>query len=150
MAKKKSAKKSTQKKSSRKKTAGARSQGPRTKSEKAESRFQGRIKIPIKVQYRVTADFAVDLAEDISPGGIFVHTKTPLPPGTKVEMAFEIPGKESKPSRRVLAQGIVVWSSLKKTEGKRKPGMGIEFLKIDIQDQGLIDNVIHGLLRRPN
>lgn len=92
----------------------------------------------------------MDLAEDISPGGIFVHTKTPLSPGTKVEMAFEIPGKESKPSRRVLAQGIVVWSSLKNGKGKRRAGMGIEFLKIDIQDQGLIDNVIHGLLRRPN
>lgn len=147
MPKKKSAKKSTQKKSSAKRSTKSQENG---KKPKAESRFQGRIKIPIKVQYRVTADFAVDLAEDISPGGIFVHTKTPLPPGTKVEMAFEIPGKESKPSRRVLAQGIVVWSSQKKGEGKRKAGMGIEFLKIDIQDQGLIDNVIHGLLRRPN
>lgn len=97
----------------------------------------------MQVQYRVMETYLVDSAEDISPGGIFIRSKKPLAPGTKVEILFGDPNSE----KRVWAEGRVIWSSTKKIRGKRAPGMGIEFTRVDVEGQRFIDNIIHDFLR---
>ena len=106
-------------------------------------RNQSRVPIQMEVRYRVTESYIVDLAEDISPGGIFIPTTHPLPKGTFVELSFGLP----EGGRMINVEGRVVWSHSQRKDN-RKAGMGVEFTKIDFQGQAFIDNIIHDFLRK--
>ena len=117
------------------------------KKSSKDQRDQSRIPLQLEVHYRVQQNFTIDLAHDISPGGIFLQTKNPLPKGTLVELNFSNPN-DPDDNRKVTAEGRVVWSSSKKVAFKNRPGMGIEFTRIDVKGQVFIDNLINDFLRK--
>ena len=108
-----------------------------------ELRGLGRSLVAMQVHYRVSQRFVVDLAEDISPGGIFIRTPRPLPKGTLVEILFGDPMQ----GKQVIAEGRVAWSNEKKSKHSKRIGMGIEFTRVDVAGQRFIDNLIHDFLR---
>lgn len=70
------------------------------------------------------------LALNISRGGIFIHTKTPLRPGTDIQLHIRITtpfGEE----QTIEAEAKVMWA----TETASEPGMGVSFTKIDRHSQ---------------
>ncbi len=68
---------------------------------------------------------------DVSEGGVFVETDTPLESGTAVELEFTLPEEEEP----VRAKGGVVHSlSRDRASGDRRTGMGIQFSEISDSD----------------
>ena len=63
--------------------------------------------------------------KNISMGGFFVETKTPLKIGSVVELQFSIPGFADA----VHARGVVRWSN-DGSMRKQPVGMGVEFLDV--------------------
>lgn len=109
-----------------------------------ERRNQSRVPLQLQVQYRIKQNYTVDLSQDISPGGIFIHTTSPLPKGTTVELTFRTDGHD----QHVTAEGRVVWSNASKSKLAKRRGMGIEFTRVDIEGQRMIDDLINDFLRK--
>lgn len=71
---------------------------------------------------------------NVSEGGVFVETDSPLSPGRTVEIAISLP----EDHRPLNCHSQVVWNISSPAPGNNEhpPGMGLEFLKID-DDQRL-------------
>ncbi len=59
--------------------------------------------------------------ENVSRGGIFLTTPSPLETGTEVELTFEVPGEER--ARLVSARAVVRWNRT----SLEPAGMGLQF-----------------------
>jgi uncharacterized protein (TIGR02266 family) len=59
---------------------------------------------------------------DVSVGGIFIDTITPLPANTMVTVSFYIP--DANPASPITGSGKVMWA-------QETVGMGIEFVNLD-------------------
>jgi hypothetical protein len=70
----------------------------------------------------------------LSMGGIFICVPSPPPVGTKLKLAFEVPGGE------VQTEGIV----RNIDAGK---GMGIELTRLNAKDRALLQRLMNRLLR---
>jgi hypothetical protein len=70
----------------------------------------------------------------IGMGGLFISTPNPPPVGTKLMLAFEVPGGN------VRAEGIVRNVVLGE-------GMGVEFTRMDLKDRVLLQKLLKRLLR---
>jgi type IV pilus assembly protein PilZ len=81
----------------------------------------------VQVDFRSDDNFLFAYATNVSSLGIFVLTREPATPGTRVELEFAPPGSEPM---RVM--GEVVWVNPYRPGGDNpNPGMGIRFLDID-------------------
>jgi uncharacterized protein (TIGR02266 family) len=58
---------------------------------------------------------------NVSEGGLFLRTATPLPPGTRAVITIRVDGGD------VIADAEVVWVA---TPGARVPGMGVRLVQI--------------------
>jgi hypothetical protein len=67
-------------------------------------------------------------------GGLFITSPKPSPVGTKLRLAFYVPGGN------VHAEGIV-------RNTAPGEGMGVEFTKMDRQDRVLLERLLSRLLR---
>ena len=67
-------------------------------------------------------------------GGLFISVPNPPPVGTKLRLAFEVPGGN------VQAEGIV-------RNIVRGEGMGVEFTKLRLKDRILLEMLLKRLLR---
>lgn len=72
----------------------------------------------------------------IGMGGLFVATPNPAPVGTKLLLAFEVPGGNVRPEAvvRNVAPGL---------------GMGVEFTRLELKEQFLLQKLMDRLLRDP-
>ncbi len=95
-----------------------------------EKRKYPRVKVKFSVEYRGKNVWQNAEIDNISRGGMFIVTEKIEPPGTNIELIFEL--GESK--RKIQAQGVVVWTrtqSQHNHEGRLLPqGMGVQFTKI--------------------
>ncbi|MFZ9886144.1 MAG: PilZ domain-containing protein [Myxococcota bacterium] len=93
----------------------------------AERRSFVRTTASLRVSYRSVGETFLDPLRDLSPGGAFVHTRTPLPLGTKLSLAFDDGGPDV-----LLVDGQVVrvvWSG--RSHGElMMPGMAVSFLDV--------------------
>ncbi len=69
--------------------------------------------------------------ENVSLGGIFLHTEEPLPEGTEVDLEFDV--GEGNRFESVRARGVVKWNRTKFPPF----GMGVEFTNFDSGRQAL-------------
>lgn len=88
-----------------------------------ENRASPRAPIELKVEYRRVNSFFADYTRNISHGGTFIATKSPLPIGTRFRFLLSLPGSEAP----FELLGEVTWA---KAEGDN-PGMGICFIWTD-------------------
>lgn len=77
---------------------------------------------------------AISKITNLSLGGVFIATPTPLTKNRIVELEFEVPGY----SDTVRAKGIVRWSAA----SGDKQGMGIEFLEVSVPSESALANYI--------
>jgi hypothetical protein len=70
----------------------------------------------------------------IGMGGLFISTPNPVPVGTKLRLAFQVPGGNLRPEAivRNVAPG---------------QGMGVEFTRMGPKEQLLLQNLMNRLLR---
>jgi PilZ domain len=100
-----------------------------------ERRYQ-RIALPqgMWVAWYGAAQHQISRVGTLSMGGIFICVPTPPPVGTKLKLAFEVPGGE------VQTEGIV-----RNIEPGK--GMGIEFTRLNAKDRVLLQRLMNRLLR---
>jgi type IV pilus assembly protein PilZ len=98
----------------------------------------------IPVAYRSVGSFLTDWATNISHGGIFINTKTPLAVGTDVKIIIQLPGA-SFPCR---LDGRVARVTEFDNRANMVPGMGIEFTGLDEPQKFEIDTFVERLRRQ--
>jgi uncharacterized protein (TIGR02266 family) len=81
--------------------------------------------------YRFGNTIAAALTLNLSRGGIAIRTTSPLENNAKVRIRFRLPGSK----RDIDAEGRVAWSD-------RRHGMGLQFEKVEPQDQTAIDEFV--------
>ncbi len=92
-----------------------------------------RVDAMIPVRFADAAEFLVEFSANISKGGIFVRTSSPLPLGTKVRLTLELPG--TKQSVPVLGQvAFLLTPELAARQGK-VPGIGVRFTEMETDAQ---------------
>ena len=105
------------------------------KSSTGERRYP-RIAFPqgMWVAWYGAAEHQVSRVGTLSMGGIFICAPVPPPVGTKLKVAFEVPGGE------IQTEGIV-----RNIEAGK--GMGIEFARLSPNDRVLLQRLMTRLLR---
>lgn len=99
-----------------------------------------RLPISLKVAYRTTGAFLVAYSVNLSKGGIFVETDTPLEVGEHVQLAFEVPGAGA-----LSVEGVVAWVRQQSEDGL-PGGMGIQFEHLDQKYGQHIDHMVKSFM----
>ncbi|MDB4964806.1 MAG: response regulator receiver modulated PilZ sensor protein [Myxococcales bacterium] len=102
----------------------------------AADRRQPRLPISLEVQYRTAGAFLVSYSVNLSKGGLFLETTTPLDPGEHVSLSFEVPGVGP-----LAVQGVVAWVRKDSKDGL-PDGMGIQFDTLDSRYGETIDLLV--------
>jgi uncharacterized protein (TIGR02266 family) len=103
-------------------------------------RRQPRLPISLEVAYRTAGAFLVSYSVNLSKGGIFIETSTPLSPGENVSLRFEVPGEGP-----FEVDGVVAW--VRTADGNGLPdGMGVQFSALDQRYGDVIDNMVRGFV----
>jgi uncharacterized protein (TIGR02266 family) len=106
-----------------------------------ERRKYIRVLKEFKVVYSTPEAFGEDYIFNLSTGGLFVHSDSPLNEGEEVRLEVHLPDKEG--AMEVL--GKVIWSRAEEEvtpEGKQPPGMGVEFQDLSKEHIERIINVL--------
>jgi type IV pilus assembly protein PilZ len=99
-------------------------------------RRDARLPISLKVEYRTAGAFLVAYSVNLSKGGIFLETSTPLDVGEKVSLSFEVPG-----SGELVVEGVVTWIRKGSLDGL-PDGMGVQFDRLDESHGDQIDSMV--------
>jgi molecular chaperone DnaK len=99
----------------------------------------------IQLKFDRFSGFINEYFSNISPGGIFIRTDTPEPPGQLLDFEFRLgDGYEL-----IHGRGEVVWARERGEGPERPPGMGVRFIELSPGSKDLIykivdDYVAHG------
>lgn len=109
----------------------------------ADTRKDRRAPVSLKVRFKsATVDeFIEQYSKDISRGGIFIKSKTPMAIGTLLKFEFQLKDE----SRLIHGVGRVVWkrdAADAAGDEEDPPGMGIKFIKMDPESRGLVENIV--------
>jgi uncharacterized protein (TIGR02266 family) len=108
----------------------------------AAKRASPRLGIQIPIEFLSLKEFRAARSLDISARGMFVRTGHVYPVGEDVVVRFSLPGVP----RSFKAVGRVTWSSPTDTPQGLPAGMGVQFLDLEAQEQGVIEQYVVELL----
>jgi uncharacterized protein (TIGR02266 family) len=94
------------------------------------------------VEFRAQGEWRSGYCTDLSRGGLFIRTLTPLPTLTDVELSIDMPGHQGEKLR-----GVVAWERPFCTEasGTAPAGMGLRFSAMTSTQEILIERLLgHG------
>lgn len=97
-----------------------------------------RVQVHMHVKYREPSG-EHDLTHysvNVSTGGLYIETRSPLPVDTPLQLEFTIPGHVNP----ICCQGRVAWvNAFDDSRTKRLPeGMGVQFLGLTLEDMAVI------------
>jgi uncharacterized protein (TIGR02266 family) len=101
-------------------------------------RRQTRVPIQLEVEYRTRGNFLVAYSTNLSKGGLFLQTDTPLPVGTTLKMRFCVPGVDDP----IETEAVVAWIRPAASPEGHPSGMGVEFGTLDARYGQVIDRVV--------
>jgi type IV pilus assembly protein PilZ len=111
----------------------------------SERRQDERLPMRARMDYRDSTggNFLYEYTSNISRGGIFIETTTPLPVGTEVEMRFTPPGMDEV----LEIAGTVMWVNpfREESEENPNPGMGIQFGSLSDEAKDLVANLVKAI-----
>lgn len=87
-----------------------------------EKRAMRRLPIRVLVEYEALSEFLEDYTANLSIGGMFIATETPLDMGTRFRLRFAVPGR----ARPIETVGEVRWC-VQPGPGAMNAGMGVQF-----------------------
>jgi uncharacterized protein (TIGR02266 family) len=99
-----------------------------------------RVPLETRVQFKFDrfSGFLSDFSANISPGGMFIRTRAPQPPGTVLEFEFRL----GDGFELIKGRGEVVWLR-PEDEGPTRPmGMGLRFLDLSLGSKELIYRIV--------
>ena len=104
----------------------------------AERRQHSRAELKTAINFGSDSNFYTGFTSDISEGGVFVATHTPLPVGSMIDLEFSIP--DDGPPIRV--KGEVRWSAEYNEMSDGHPGLGVRFVGLTGADKQRIDKFV--------
>jgi len=102
-----------------------------------------RASVELAVEYRTAGGFLVSYSTDLSYGGVFVETPSPLEQGTSVTLRMHVPGL----GEPLETEATVAWVRSKTTAEGSAPGMGLEFAALEVAFGEAIDRLVEGFGR---
>jgi type IV pilus assembly protein PilZ len=102
-------------------------------------RFE-RVLVDLEVDYRCEDTFLFAYITDISAMGIFVQTRSPEPPGTRLNLRFTVPSLQ----RAFELEGEVIWINAYRPGDRDNlnPGMGIRFVDLQVADREKLTELV--------
>ncbi len=94
-------------------------------------RSSPRVVLGIPVAYRFANSIAAAVTLNLSKGGLAIRTMSPLDSGARVRVRFRLPNSK----KDVDADARVTWTD-------RRVGMGLQFERVDSDDQAAIDEFV--------
>ena len=107
---------------------------------KKERRDAPRADVGLVIEYSDLEHFCEDYARNLSLGGLFVETRTPLELGVSIDLSFALPGYEGK--IRSLGRVVRVRSEVDAQEKGERPGMAIKFEGLSEESKAIIDALV--------
>ncbi len=104
-----------------------------------DKRGAARLEHPVLVAYRTVDRFLADFGTNISEGGIFVNTAQPLPVDTPVKLLVSLPDQE------IPCEMLGRVKRVQEPSEYDTPGMGIEFVDLDLDTQERISKLVSSL-----
>lgn len=105
----------------------------------AELRAAERVDVDIQVDCRDEKNFLFASIKNLSELGVFIETRSPMPLGTSINVAFALPLSGAS----VSARGVVVWTNpYREGEENLNPGMGIRFVELSDEHRRQIVDLI--------
>ncbi|HCF62638.1 MAG TPA: TIGR02266 family protein [Myxococcales bacterium] len=112
-------------------------------SEASNKRRSDRLQHELLVAYRTVDGFITDWATNISKGGVFINSRSPLPVGTTVRLIVSLPDTAFP----FDLTGKVTRVSDYGNSANEAPGMGIEFIDVDEDKRSRIERFVDKLRR---
>ncbi|MFY9825901.1 MAG: TIGR02266 family protein, partial [Thermoanaerobaculia bacterium] len=99
-----------------------------------------RVPLETRVQFKFDrfSGFLSDFSANVSPGGMFIRTRTPQPPGTTLEFEFRL----GDGFELIRGRGEVVWTRTEDEGAARPAGMGLRFLELSQGSKELIYRIV--------
>src|SRR3954467_4718683 len=105
------------------------------------ARQADRLQHELLVAYRTVDGFITDWAVNISRGGIFINTRSPLAVGTTVRLIISLPDTQFP----FDLTGRVARVNEFDNPSNQVPGMGIEFVDVDEEKRSRIERFVERL-----
>lgn len=103
-------------------------------------RKDSRLPARFQVSYRTQGAFLVSYSVNLSKGGIFIESDTPLPIGTDVSLTLDVP--ETGP---IELMGQVAWVRIASADGM-PDGMGVQLRELDERYGDAIDHMVQSFV----
>ncbi|HEV7786196.1 MAG TPA: TIGR02266 family protein [Thermoanaerobaculia bacterium] len=99
-----------------------------------------RVPLETRVQFKFDrfSGFLSDFSANVSPGGMFIRTRTPQPAGTVLELEFRL----GDGFELIRGRGEVVWTRSEDEGPARPAGMGLRFLELSQGSKELIYRIV--------
>ena len=99
-----------------------------------------RVPLETRVQFKFDrfSGFISEYSANISPGGMFIRTRAPQPPGTVLDLECRL----GDGFELIKARGEVVWNRAEDEGPTRPAGMGIRFLELSQGSKELIYRIV--------
>src|SRR5947208_3865058 len=99
-----------------------------------------RVPLETRVQFKFDRfdGFISEYSANVSPGGMFIRTRAPQPPGTVLDFAFRL----GDGFELIRGRGEVVWNRLEDEGPTRPAGMGLRFQELSEGSKDLIYRIV--------
>lgn len=106
------------------------------------TREHARHPVNLRVDWSTRDAFTANHVSNISKGGLFIPSETPLPVNSELDLVLTL----SEPEERIRARGRVIWNyDIRKGTTRVIPGMGIKFVDISTADRARLDSYLAAL-----
>lgn len=92
----------------------------------------------VSLKFKEHPGFFEERPANLSPGGMFIRSTSPQPPGTTFDFELILQGEK----RVVHGIGEVAWVREEDEGFDRPPGMGVRFLSLEPESRELIDRLV--------
>jgi type IV pilus assembly protein PilZ len=113
----------------------------------ADTRQHPRYEVSIPVECSTRQFFFSNQTCNISKGGLFIRSDSPLPLNAEVSLVLHLRETE----RSIFATGRVIWNNgTEKGSAQAVPGSGIRFVGMTASDRGALESFLAGLTPAPS
>jgi type IV pilus assembly protein PilZ len=100
-------------------------------TELLQPRQHTRHPVDLRVDYTTRDAFLANRVSNLSQGGLFIATESPLPVQSELDLVLTLKDEDE----RIRARGRVIWQyDIRKGTSRVIPGMGIKFIDLSPDD----------------